>query len=182
MLVKWRPQHLPVLNSFSRRKNKKLKLFLIIFIFCVYRSSLRTATLTDVRTGDRTYSVFYEPKPTSYEYATYEEALETKATSDKIILLMLVDYNYINFGINFYETSILSQGLKHYLFVCSDIESYKILGDLGIDRFLYARHWSNIEDDKVKHISIRLRFLYDALKLGFNVFVSDVDVYFVANH
>ena len=30
-------------------------------------------------------------------------------------------------------------------------------------------------------ISIRLRFTYEALKLGFNLFISDVDVYFYQN-
>ncbi len=119
----------------------------------------------------------------------YHKTLLTRADEDKVILLSMVDSGYVDMTVNFYQTSIKPLKIKNVLFVslthsaCTELDKYRI----PCFHYMLPDN-SSIQYDKapsgymtpafLQKMAIRTMFLLDALKWGFSILQTDVDVTF----
>lgn len=118
---------------------------------------------------------------------SFERVLKKRASTDGKILLMMVDRGSLDFSINLYLTSLVKQGLRNYLFVSVDKSTcvellrrnischvYREDRDAGHDSVYYSK-------DFLRKMNYRTFIILDALKLGYTVLHSDVDMFFYKN-
>ncbi len=118
----------------------------------------------------------------------YLESLAKVATTNKEIILALTDKNYIDMAINFYETSIKPLKIDNMLFISLSQATCDPLVSLGMHCFAYSEHDPSEDVDAVfgdpifKHkMNVRASFIMDALRWGYKVLLTDVDVVLFKN-
>ena len=119
------------------------------------------------------------------KYNTYKEALEDRADKNGVIFLISTDYGYINMALNLYFTSLQRFSIQNYLYVCSDAKAGIVLKSHGIAYFMSAQDkdggmisaYGTRAFRRKTHIKTRI--ILDALKLGYTVFIVDVDIVFL---
>ena len=117
----------------------------------------------------------------------YLEAL-SKYSDDKkwIYLLGLAGNTYVDFGINFYLTSLKKLNIQNYLFMVFSDDVMRTCSKYGMNCYVYKRR--NFSEKKKlntfrgkaykQKTDIRMYYTLEALKLGFNVYMADVDEHF----
>ena len=137
---------------------------------------LRTTHSTPHRDENRTLR--------GWQYPSYASALENRASKDGFIVLVFVDYAAIRMGLNFYQTSLRSNGIETFLFVSSGAKLCEEFWARHIPCHVYA---GNMQSDKLSRygskafkqkMNIRTFMILEALHLGYSVLHSDADVYF----
>ena len=133
-------------------------------------------------------NVTLEPKfastPDEVNINDYREKLTEYASVDKLIILALVDSSFLDMAMNFYETSIIKFGLKNYLFVASDKQACDVLITRGANCYVYMINKHAKETTIYRSynfnqkMNIRTYMILDALRLGFSVLHTDVDIVF----
>ena len=117
----------------------------------------------------------------------YNTKLTQLASNESIILLALVDTSFLDMTFNFYETSISKFSITNYLFIASDHQACEMLANKNINCYVYmidnnankATIFRTYEFNQ--KMNIRTFFILDALKFGFTVLHTDVDVVYFKN-
>ena len=113
--------------------------------------------------------------------------LGQRADKDKVIFLMSIDSGYVEMGLNLHETSFKRLGITNYLYVCSDTESAHALDAHGIDCYVNEQNIHNdkasryMSKDFVRKTHVKTKIILAALYLGYNIFITDVDIVFFKN-
>ena len=120
------------------------------------------------------------------KYTSFVEAVRDRADENKTIILLSVDAGYIDMGLNILETSLLKFHITNFLFVCSDNTSVEVLESVNIPCYLY--NTSTHEDNTVygskvfaAKTHIKTHIILEALRLGYSVFILDVDIVLFRN-
>ena len=131
---------------------------------------------------DTTTSRLMEVNPNDYE-----AKLTAHASAEKVIILALIDSSFLDMTLNFYETSIERHGITNYLFLASDHRACETLLDKNISCYVYMTD-CNANEATVygsaafkQKMNIRTFLILDALKMGFTVLHTDVDIVFLGN-
>lgn len=115
---------------------------------------------------------------------TYSEALRLRASPSGNILLALADMGAFEMAVNFFETSLKKLNITSYLFLSPHAKTCDLLRIEGIACFVYGSDPASdkrsdfMSKDFVRKMNIRTRMILEALKLGYNVLHTDVDVFF----
>ena len=116
------------------------------------RVSYEHTVLTPEEEASEKYSIF--------QGINYTAALQRIASpDDKVAIIALIDWGFIDMVLNFYETSLRPHGIENYLFLASDERSCVVLTKVGISCYVY------IVDEAGKHASE-----YHRWGLGFKIF------------
>ena len=114
------------------------------------------------------------------------EKLESKADSNNIVILAVVDLPFVDMAINLFE-SLEHLQIKNFVFICSDTKSFNILLKKNINAFLYnvdidSENPSDFGTEKFRDkVGIKLKIVAAAVMLGFNVLLTDIDVVFLSD-
>lgn len=114
-------------------------------------------------------------------------ALERQAYQSKTILLALVDLAAYEMTINFYETSLLKHKIQTYLFLSTNAKMCELLNAKNIYCVQYGSDSASEKQsvfgtkDFFRKMNIRTDMILDALRLGYNVLHTDVDMIFIRN-
>ena len=117
----------------------------------------------------------------------YAEALKRSSNHDGVVFLILTDFGYLDQSLNQYITSIKRLQIHNFLYVSMDRATSETLESHNIAQFLFCQ-------DKDGHMSstygtqgyrrkthMKTTIILEALKLGFTVFIVDVDIVFLKN-
>ena len=115
--------------------------------------------------------------------------LHSMAGEDKVIVLAMVDAGYIEMAINFYLTSLRPHNINNYLFVSLSSSACKALQTAikGCHCLTYMEHQAGSTASMyytsvfLHKMAVRARFVLDALKWGYRVLHTDLDVVFLQN-
>ncbi len=127
------------------------------------------------------------------KWETFSDALVSQASTDKLIILALVDSAFVDVAANYYITSIHGYDLHNwFLFIALDSsvcarlqESLEALG--VIPCFMYSddpdagKVSTYGSTDFHRKTNSRNNLILEALKLGYTVLNTDIDLYFVSN-
>ena len=117
----------------------------------------------------------------------YKVNLITHASQNHIILLALVDVSFLDMTFNFYETSIQKFNITNYLFIAIDHQACDTLLAKNIHCYVYMTDPNANKAtifrsfDFNQKMNIRTFFILDALKFGFTILHTDVDIIFLNN-
>ncbi len=131
---------------------------------------------------------FVDPKEKdNHSLGTNETAFHQilqRHASNNTIILMSVDYGYIDLAINFYFTSLQKLNLENYLFVGSDLRACAVLRNVGVSCFDYIQDRdggsSSVYFSKAfkRKTHLKTKIVLEALKQGLQVLMVDVDIAF----
>ena len=115
----------------------------------------------------------------------YKAQLTRYSSKDKVLILALVDTSFLDMTYNFYETSISKFNITNYLLIASDHQACEKLAASNIHCYVYMTD-KNAATATVyrsrafnQKMNIRTFMILDALKLGFTVLHTDVDIVFL---
>ena len=117
----------------------------------------------------------------------YRERLRQIANKDKVLILALIDFGFVDVAINFWETSIKPLGIKNMLFVSVSRKACEVLASLGMPCHIYKDFTGGEHDSTylspvyLEKMNIRTRFILEALFWNFTVLNTDTDVIFFKN-
>ena len=120
--------------------------------------------------------------------AQLNSTLKSIADETNTIMISYVEFGYIDFAINLYVTSTERFQIQNYLFISSDTKSCSILSARNINCLHYFNgvlEQGIASDFRTKgflmksHLKIKL--VLDALELGFNLILVDLDIVFLKN-
>ncbi len=101
---------------------------------------------------------------------TYGDMLAKCASSEKVIILTLVDSEFVEMAMNFYETSILKHNISNYLFVSLYTAACENLITNNINCFTYYNFEGGKQESSymqrvfLKKMALRIEFVLEALK------------------
>ena len=117
----------------------------------------------------------------------YKAKLTAHASSNKVIILALADYSFFDMTLNFYETSLLKFNIKNYLFIATEMRTCEVLWGNKINCYVYLNMTTSGKTsvfnsfDFLQKMNLRTLFVFDALRFGFTILQTDVDVIFLQN-
>ena len=119
----------------------------------------------------------------------FKQALLHSRDSQNNVILGIVDKNYVDFALNFYEVSLRKNDITNFLFICLDESVIGQLHTANIDCFYYGFSQSgNDENSRTFGSSayfiktnVKTRVMLHALSLGFNILLVDLDVVLFKN-
>ena len=104
---------------------------------------------------------------------------------EQLVLLSFTDFAYVDLAVNLHE-NLQALDITNFLFISADAKAYNELKRMGIESFLYHHSQINTNeaskfysDDFKLKTSIKIKIITAALKLGFQVLFTDVDVVFL---
>jgi hypothetical protein len=124
------------------------------------------------------------------ERLKFVDTLLARASLDKVIILAYVDLPFVDMAANFYETSLKAHGLTQFVFAvsgadcCTRLETYGIpWGACIVYRTDEASGQASSYGSKdfIRKMNIRTDMILDALRAGFTVVHSDIDIVFAQN-
>lgn len=125
----------------------------------------------------------WDPK---FTFSSYAEALESCAIN-QTLFLVFADLGGLSLAKNFYLTSIKEFNILNFLFISTSEHFCHVFQSLYVPCYLYANdtakdHASTFGGSEFLHkMNIRTAMILEALKAGYNVIHSDVDVVFTGN-
>lgn len=125
----------------------------------------------------------------------FSNALYQHASPDRLILLSLVDTGFLDMAVNFYRTSLRPFGIVHFLFLsidpaaCTTLQLEGNLHCVVYDQGSGGGGGGKAEAEASEYgsdafrrkMNVRTRAILHALRLGYTVIHSDVDVVFFAD-
>jgi len=125
--------------------------------------------------------------PATVNYNSLVEAIASKASRDRYIVLVMVDETFVDMAINLHETSFRPYRIDNYLFVGVGNSTCEALGRHRLACYHYvndrsAGRSSNYGSaDFIRKMNIRTDMILEALAANFTVVHADVDVVFLEN-
>jgi hypothetical protein len=113
--------------------------------------------------------------------------LARHATPDRFVVLALVDTAFTDMAVNLVESSLRPNGIENFLFVGAGQKACEILVNLSLPCFHYTEDKDTEvasiykSPDFIRKMNIRTDMIIDALKAGFTVLHTDLDVVFLKN-
>ena len=120
-------------------------------------------------------------------HIAYIQALESIASSDRAILLSLVDHAYAKMAVNFFLTSIKPLKIHNYMILTMSSETCNFLATHGIVNCFQYRNFSSDSASKYgskefkDKMNVRTDMILEALEANFTVLHSDTDMIFFRN-
>ena len=117
----------------------------------------------------------------------YKNRLGQIADKNKVIILALIDYGFVDVALNFWEMSIEPFGIKNMLFVSVSRKACEVLASMELPCHVYKDFTGGDRDSTylspvyLEKMNIRTRFILDALFWNFTVLNTDTDVIFFEN-
>lgn len=111
--------------------------------------------------------------------------LAGRASSDRFVILAMVDAPFADMAINLYESSFRPNRIENFLFVGTGSRACQMLFIHSLPCFYYADDTSSDvasvygSPDFVRKMNIRTEMILDALEAGFTVLHTDLDVVFL---
>ena len=133
---------------------------------------------------------FTSTKPCTRDinYKSMAEAVAANASPDKVIILpSTVDGGYQHMALNYYEFNLHRLNITNFVFMCIDKEACDVLRNFCIPAYLFAKvaHGDKafkFQDQQfVDKATTKLRIAQSALKLGYHVLLTDLDIVFLKN-
>jgi len=118
---------------------------------------------------------------------TLVDAIASRASHDRYIVLSLVDEAFADMAVNLYQASFRPHHINNYLFVgigkftCNflarmSLECFYYIDDLSANR---ASAYGSV--DFIRKVRIKCDIITEALSANFTVVLTDLDVYFISN-
>lgn len=135
-------------------------------------------------------------------YYSYAEVLEARASSERLVMLIVLDGGYTELAINLYVTSLHRLNITNYIFICLDHVSKTTLEHLNIYCYLYTEtsifanehidgnpNINYTDQTKTKYgdamfkkiTHMKTLVILEALLLNYTVVIVDVDIVFFRN-
>ena len=141
--------------------------------------------VTEPPSGDEaTLQPTVEPRDFNY-------ALEMSKSDDNVIILVVITHNYLAQALNFYVTSVLQHDLTNVLFIALDhVTCERMIAERrSNDIRCYAQKTDPNSMEEVSFgskafnriVNVKANVAFRAMRLGYTVLVSDVDVAYVRN-
>ena len=117
----------------------------------------------------------------------YKDMIQKKVSKDGIIIIITVDYSFVEMALNLYETSLLRFNITNYLFVCSHPGATAVLNSRGVSAVTLWNDTQGMKtsDYETKAFNRKTRYKTSAamfaLDMGYIVLVLDVDIVFSKN-
>ena len=132
-------------------------------------------------------SIVSQKEDTSKKSHTFVDVLSRRASSDKFIIIAMADYAFRDMAMNLYETSFKKHNIENFLFIANGRRLCDYMDERLIPCFVYTNN--NDSDVSSKYgtlgfkqkMNIRTDMILDALRAGFTVLHTDVDVVFLKN-
>jgi len=115
------------------------------------------------------------------------EAIASRASQDRYIILVMVDEAFADLAINLYETSLQPYNINNYLFVGVGNVTCQILERLSLACFHYVdddkAHIASVygSPDFIRKMNIRTDMILEGLAANYTIIHTDVDVCFLAS-
>ena len=123
-----------------------------------------------------------------FNYSSMAEALAANASPDKVIILpSTVDGGYQDMALNFYEFNLHRLNITNFVFMCIDKVACDVLKNFCIPAYLFAeiaygdKAFGYKDQEFVDKATTKLRIVLSALKLGYHVLLTDLDIVFLKN-
>ncbi|CAH1799616.1 unnamed protein product [Owenia fusiformis] len=118
----------------------------------------------------------------------FYEALERISDSSYTVVLTVIDSGYIDTFMNFVQTIVLNAGVTNILPICNDRESFDLLLSLHMPCYFWwevkgagkATVFGDSFEFKQK-VNTKIEVTLEAIRYGFNVLLSDIDIYYNKN-
>jgi len=155
-------------------------LFAVLCVYVVYQM-LSTQPLVDV--GARLATVGRRRCPSD----EFVAMLTRRSSSDRFIVLAMVDTAFADMAINLYESSLRPNGIENFLFVGAGRRACEILRNSALPCHHYvddrATDVASVyrSADFIRKMNIRTEMILDAISVGFTVLHTDLDVVFIHN-
>ena len=126
-------------------------------------------------------------KAISFHGLTYRQVLMQLASSNKEIILALIDGAFLQMAVNFYITCLEAFHLKNYLLLAMDQGTCDRLLAVGIHCYVYKEDKSAsvasiyLSESFLRKMNIRTAMILDALHEGYSVLHTDVDMFCYKN-
>ena len=171
----------------GRRRKAYTKVYLALVVmttlscYLLMRPSSTAHELTE-------HSVLKLPKfdPLSLDSLRY--SLQRLADANKVIYVSLVDDAFVDVAMNLYLTSFKRLAIDNYLFVAMNAKCCAVLSSRGINCLQYLPEFKDGQkSSNYGHAAFniktnfRAKIVLDALRLGFNPFLVDLDIVFISN-
>lgn len=137
------------------------------------------------------YATYHADWTTNVWYGCQNEdfmtTLARHATSDRFVILALVDTAFADMAVNLVEFSLRPNGIDNYLFVGAGRKACEILMNASLPCFHYVEDKATEvastykSPDFNRKMNIRTDMILEALEFGFTVLHTDLDVVFLRN-
>ncbi len=117
----------------------------------------------------------------------YKNMIQEKVSKDGIIIIITVDFSFVEMALNLHETSFLRFNITNYLFVCSHPMATEVLSSRGVSSVTLWNDTLGMKtsDYETKAFNRKTRYKTSAamfaLDMGYTVLVLDVDIVFLKN-
>ena len=134
-----------------------------------------------------TIIVNHQPSTLAVSYSSLTDAIASRASEDRYIVLTMVDEAFTDMAMNFHEASLSKHHIDNYLFVGVGNSSCDVLYRHSVACFHYVDDPSAAEasdfghSDFIRKMNIRTDMILEALAANFTVVHTDLDVSFLAN-
>ena len=131
--------------------------------------------------------LYRQPSTSAVNYSSLTDAIASRASEDRYIVLAMVDDAFTDMAMNFHEASLSKHHIDNYLFVGVGNSSCDVLYRHSVACFHYVDDPSAGEasdfghSDFIRKMNIRTDMILEALAANFTVVHTDVDVSFLAN-
>jgi len=128
-----------------------------------------------------------QPLPSAVMYSSLTNAIASRASEDRYIVLAMLDEAFVDMALNFHETSLSRHHIDNYLFVGVGSSTCDVLYRHSLACFYYVDDRSSGEasefgdTDFIRKMNIRTDMILEALAANFTVVHTDTDVIFLAN-
>ncbi len=115
----------------------------------------------------------------------YKYMVRKQADNERVIILITVDYSYLDMALNLHETSFLKFNITNYVFVCSHQEARQALALRNISAVTLWNDYSGLEASRYQSPTFRQKARYKttaaliALEMGYTVLLMDADIVFL---
>ena len=115
----------------------------------------------------------------------FTDMLSAQASPEKLIILAMTDYSFRDMAMSMYESSFKKFSIKNFLFIGNGRNLCDYLGANSVPCFHYSNdNSSDIPSEWgttafLRKMNIRTDMILDALRAGYTVLHTDVDVVFL---
>lgn len=121
-------------------------------------------------------------------YRNFSRILELRAAENKEILITgIIDGDYFELALNLHVLSVAKYNICNAFYVLIDEQWTNKSQEYDMPVYVHSQNFTNKEVDTLnspafnEKSKLKLALTYEALRLGYTVFFTDLDVYYYAN-